>query len=67
MSASFVLVATASSLPLQLLGVACASAQGSMGEASMLALASRYELALAQTRRALPEKNPYAMPTRFEP
>jgi len=42
MAASFVFVASFSALPLQLFGVALASTQCSMGEASMLALASQY-------------------------
>ena len=42
MALSFIIVATSSNLSLQLLGVALASSQSSMGEASMLALASRY-------------------------
>ena len=42
MSASFVMVASFSATAPQLLGVALASAQCSVGEASMLALASRY-------------------------
>eukprot|EP01052_Picozoa_sp_SAG31_P051405 SAG31_NODE_12192_length_960_cov_1.056911_2_plen_93_part_01 len=40
---SFVLVAATRMLPLQLLGVACASAQSGLGEASMLALAAFHD------------------------
>jgi len=53
MSMCFLIVALAEATALQLLGVALASAQCSVGEASMLALASRYKTAApAGARRA---------------